>query len=77
MGPVLSLFTGGEAVVAVDLGESTGGKEIRRRNSMTFHISKFLTHEDDDYTDLLDMAKDEFEAKLLVINSNARDQSEL
>jgi hypothetical protein len=77
MGPVLSLFTGGEAVVAVDLGESTGGKEIRRRNSMTFHISKFLTHEDDDYTDLLDMAKDEFEAKLLGINSNARDQSEL
>jgi len=60
-------------VAPVEKGDGTT-KDLRRRNSMTFHIAKFLTHEDDDYTDLLDMVKDEFEARLLSVNSNSRDQ---
>jgi hypothetical protein len=78
MGPVLSvvsqIFAGG-AVTPVDVGGGATNKEIRRRNSMVFHITKFLTHEDDDYTDLLDMVKSEFENRLLGVTSNARDSS--
>lgn len=78
MGSVLSsisqLFGGQPPVAPVEKGDGIG-KDLRRRNSMTFHITKFLTHDDDDYTDLLDMVKDEFEARLLGVNSNSRDQS--
>lgn len=81
MGPVMSsvlrVFTGGETA-AVAVGDPTTiGKDLRRRNSMTFHISKFLTHESDDFTDLLDVVKEEFEARLLGVTSNSRDQSEI
>jgi hypothetical protein len=79
MGPVLStvtkLFAGGSEIAPVDKGGGEGTKDLRRRNSMTFHISKFLTFEEDDYTPLLDMVKEEFETRLLAVASNSRDQS--
>lgn len=80
MGTALStisqLFAGGGEVAPLDTGGEggEGGKALRRRNSMMFHISKFLTFEEDDFTPLLDMVKDEYEKRLLGVTSNARDQ---
>lgn len=83
MGSVFSgvsqLFTGGAVVPNIDIDVdklAAGGKDLRRRNSMTFHITKFINHESDDYTDLLDMVKTEFETRLLSITTNSRDLSE-
>ena len=81
MGSALStvsqLLFGGGAVAPVDVGTGGGGggKDLRRRNSMMFHISKFLTFDEDDFTPLLDIVKDEYENQLLGVTSNARDQS--
>lgn len=74
---VTQLLAGGEAapVVVVEGGGGGGGKDLRRRNSMTFHISKFLTFDGDDFTPLLDMVREEYESRLLGVTSNARDQS--
>ena len=79
MGSVISSLgslLGGKEVVPVDTGE-TVARDLRRRNSMTFQITKFLTFEGDDYTPLLEMVREELENKILSINSNARDQSNI
>lgn len=52
-----------------------GERDTRRRNSLALYISKFMKHEDDDFTELIEFIQSERAILFNSANSNARDES--
>ena len=52
-------------------------RDTRRRNSLAFYITKFMKHNDDDFTELIEAIQAEKAIQQQNVASNARDESEV
>ena len=75
MGSVLGSLVGRKKVDASTLVVGDGERDTRRRNSLAFYITKFMKHDDDDFTELIEAVQMEKANLFNSINSNARDES--
>lgn len=80
MGAAASLFgkSGGEGTeTATDAATDTTGEktELRRRNSFAFYLTRFLKHEEEDFTELIEIVKADREVLMRKAVTNVREQS--
>lgn len=80
MGAAASLFgkTSGDGTETnTDAGtDATVDKaDVRRRNSFAYYLTRFLKHEDEDFTELIEIVKADKEVLMRKAVTNVREQS--